>query len=301
MAAVIAGTDNGLWLLGTERRPELDGRRVSALARDGAALWAVVDEHAIERRGADGRWTGAARVDGLRLNCVLPRGAAALAGTSDAHLVRVEDGRASAVAGFDAAADRSEWYTPWGGPPDVRTIAAGAAGEVYANVHVGGILRAEDEGGTWQQTIDIHADVHQVIADPARPGLVLAATAKGLAKSTAGGRSWSFLREGLHAGYCRAVAIAGDTVLLTASSGPSGSRAALYRQPLDGSTPFVKCEDGLPDWFPSNIDSGCLAAADATVAFGTDDGRVYISEDEGGSWEQAAAGLPPVRALVLTP
>lgn len=298
MSSLLAGTDNGVWMVGREQRAALDGRRVGALAADGTALWAVVDDHAVQRRPAGGVWSEAAQVDALRLNCVLPFNGGALAGTSDARLVRVEHGGAVTLAAFDAAADRADWYTPWGGPPDVRSMAAGASGEIYANVHVGGILRSEDGGASWQQTIDIHADVHQVIADRDRPGLVLAATAKGLAISTDGGNSWSFQREGLHAGYCRAVAVAGDTLVLSASSGPSGSRAALYRRPVDGGG-FAKCGDGLPEWFPSNIDSGCLAALGDTVAFGTDDGRVFISEDAGSTWETATTGLPPVRALVF--
>ena len=37
----------------------------------------------------------------------------------------------------------------------MRTIAAGAEGELYVNVHVGGILRSDDDGASWRPTIDI--------------------------------------------------------------------------------------------------------------------------------------------------
>jgi hypothetical protein len=301
MVTVFAGTESGIWHVGPAQRIELDGHRVTALAHDAADVWAVVDDHAIQHRGTDGTWRHVAQIDTFQLNCVLPLGGAALAGTSDAHLVRIENGAGVTVVGFDAAPDRHDWYTPWGGPPDVRTIAAGTSGELYANVHVGGILRSQDGGNSWQPTIDIHADVHQVYADPDHPDIVLAATARGLAISGDGGRSWSFDRDGLHDGYCRAVARAGDAVLLTASLGPSGNRGALYRRPLDRDAPFEKCMNGLPEWFPHNIDSGCLAASGATAAFGTDDGRIFISEDGGVTWEEAASGLPPVRSLTLTP
>lgn len=92
MASLIAGTDNGLWLLGTEQHPELDGRRVSALAGDESTLWAVVDEHTIQRRGADGAWTNAAQLDALGINCVLPRGAVMLAGTYVPSLSQCDTG-----------------------------------------------------------------------------------------------------------------------------------------------------------------------------------------------------------------
>ena len=95
------------------------------------------------------------------------------------------------------------------------------------------------------------------------------------------------------------MAIAGDTVLLTACDGPHGGKAAVYSAPLALDRAFEKCERGLPEWFDDNIDTGCLAAADGTAAFGTVDGEVYISEDAGGTWERAADGLPAVRAVAI--
>jgi hypothetical protein len=44
--------------------------------------------------------------------------------------------------------------------------------DLYANVHVGGILRTADGGETWTPTIDIDADVHHVTT---AEGIVLAA------------------------------------------------------------------------------------------------------------------------------
>ncbi|HEY8199757.1 MAG TPA: hypothetical protein VII47_00210, partial [Actinomycetota bacterium] len=200
---------------------------------------------------------------------------------------------------FESADGRDAWYTPWGGPPDVRSMTAAASGDLYVNVHVGGILRSEDGGGSWRPTIDIHSDVHEVRTVDDRPGLVLAAAAVGPAISTDAGASWSVDPTGLHRSYCRAVALSGSTLLVTASDGPFGKRAAVYRRPLTGSEAFEKCRQGLPEWFPGNIDTGCLAATPDLAAFGTEDGEVFLSDDAGASWEVAASGLPPVRALTI--
>ena len=178
----------------------------------------------------------------------------------------------------------------------MRTIAAGAEGELYVNVHVGGILRSDDDGASWRPTIDIRSDVHEVLAVPGRPGLVLAATGVGTATSEDGGASWSFAHDGLAGRYCRAVALAGDTVLLSASNGPRGGDAAVYRRPLGADGPFQRCTDG----FERNIDTGCLAADGELAAFGTEDGRVFVSRDAGASWKLEASGLPAVQALVVT-
>jgi len=214
-------------------------------------------------------------------------------GTARAHLVR--DG--GVVESFDGVPGRDDWYTPWGGPPDTRSIAEAADGTLHVNVHVGGIPRSRDGGETWQPTIDVDADVHQVLAHPTNPKLILAAGAIGLCVSRDGGDSYDVLTDGLHSTYARAVAIAGDVVLVTASAGPRGGRAAVYRTTIAMDQPFERCTDGLPDWFDDNIDTGCLSALDDTAVFGTVDGDIYVSEDAGSKWEQAASGLPPVRAV----
>jgi hypothetical protein len=101
----------------------------------------------------------------------------------------------------------------------------------------------------------------------------------------------------MHAGYCRAVALAGDTVVVSCSTGPGGGRAGLYRRPLDvpAGAPFERCRDGLPEWFQGNVDTACVDAAGSTVAFGTGTGEVYASGDAGATWERVAAGLPAER------
>jgi photosystem II stability/assembly factor-like uncharacterized protein len=167
---------------------------------------------------------------------------------------------------------------------------------LYVNVHVGGIARSSDGGGSWEPTIDIHSDVHQVLFDPAS-GLVLAASARGLAFSDNGGKSWQFHTAGLQGTYLRAVAVAGETLLVSASTGPSTRRAAVYRRPLKSEEPFQRCQAGLPQWFSDNIDTFCLAASGSWAAFGTSAGSVFLSQDEGRSWTLAAEGLPPVRCV----
>src|SRR6266508_3780082 len=54
-----------------------------------------------------------------------------------------------------------------------------------------------------------------------------------------------------------------------------------------------------PEWFEFNVNTFQLAASGADVALGTDDGRVYVSADAGGSWSLAAEGLPPIHCLAF--
>ncbi len=301
MATILVGTDDGVLRLGGPvQEGWLPGKAVNALTRGQGALWALADGRELWREPLDGG--GVAAVSGeLRLNCLGVDDRGVVAGTSEAHLLRLDGDELRRVAEFDRAQGRNGWYTPWGGPPDVRSLARGADGTLWVNVHVGGILRAEADGG-FTPTIDLDADVHQVAADPGEPRRVLAATAYGLAESRDAGATWSFATEGMHASYCRAVALAGETLLVSCSDGPRGGRATLYRRPSRSpapETPFERCGAGLPEWFERNIDTACLDAAGATVAFGTAGGEVYASADAGATWTREATSLPPVRCLLL--
>ena len=282
MTSVLVGTPAGRVRLGDG--VDLAGEPVSAMAGD----WTLT--------GGRTLWQGTERVaelDGPAATCVLPTPAGVFVGTEEAHLLRFVDGVVEQVVSFDETEGRDGWYTPWGGPPDVRSLSGGPDGSVYVNVHVGGIVRSDDGGRAWHPTIDVDLDVHQVMATGDE---VLAATAYGLARSDDGGRNWDVLADGLHATYSRAVAVAGEAVVVSVSRGPGGQESALYRL-VDGA--FERCSDGLPEWFPGNVDTGCLVACGDTVAAGTGDGSVYLSTDAGRRWELAGSGLGPISALTL--
>jgi hypothetical protein len=297
MASILIGTSDGIYEL--EKPAGLEGRTVSALGAEGPRLWALADGTSLLRSVDGGGWESVAEVEGHRGRCVLPlEGADGLVGTSEARLMRLRGSRLEPVPSFDRVEGRDRWYTPWGGPPDTRSLTRATNGRIFANVHVGGIVRSDD-AETWEPAgISVDSDVHQVLAHPSRANVVLAACAYGLAVSDDGGDTWTFETDGLHASYCRAVAVSAETVLVSASRGHRGEQAAVYR--LTGNRrEFERCSDGLPEWFDDNVDTHCLAAQDGTVALGTTDGSVYVSTDEGATWEQAGANLPSIRCLVI--
>ena len=282
----VLGTSDGL--VGSEGGAWLVGREVTAIASDGPGWLALVDGADVVRVHGD-EVDHRGSVEGETGRCVLGVGDGVLVGTAHARLARVAGGTSEIVASFDDAPGRDDWYTPWGGPPDTRSLSAAPDGRVFVNVHVGGILRAVDPARSWSPTIDIDADVHQVLADPLDASHIVAATALGLAESRDGGDSWTFTTDGLHAPYARAVALDGDRLFLSASTGPRGGRAALYRRE-PGADGFERCEDGLDDWYAGNIDSHRLSAAGGTVLFGTEDGRAFLSDDGGDGWREILSG-----------
>jgi hypothetical protein len=301
---ILVGTDGGLRSFGDAGTPAdaLAGHTVAALAHDGPRTWALVDGRTLYATEDRREWTARAALDGAdSATCLAPTTTGLYVGTEGAHLHRLQAGRLSPIDSFETVDGRKTWYTPWGDPADVRSIAGGRgiAEAIYVNVHVGGVVRSRDGGRSWTPTVDIESDVHQVLAHPSRAEVVLAAAADGFGVSRDSGASWRFITEGMHAHYLRAVAVSDDTVLVSASSGPGGRRAALYRKYLDGDSAFERCTDGLPTWFGDNVDTGCLAARGSFVACGTEDGRVFRSLDAGRHWDVAAKGLPAVTCLSL--
>lgn len=287
---ILTGTADGLYevsLAGEITRHALAGTEVRAVSGD----WAIVD-------GVVRSLSGDRRLElpgGLVPRCLLGgSGGGCVVGTSEAHLFAADANGLQRVASFDEIAGREDWYTPWGGPPDTRSLSTGPKG-MLVNVHVGGVWRAQ--GGSWAQAVSPDRDVHQVIAVESA---VAVAAGGGVGQSLDGGISWTWSTAGLHAPYCRAVAIAGGWLLISASDGPGTQRGAVYRRPLDKpQADFVPCGgDGkLPKFFPYNVDTFELAAAGELVTVGTPAGELYLSEDAGASWRLPDSALPGVHCI----
>jgi hypothetical protein len=299
MSFVVA-TDDGLFHVeedGQSRRLVEGGFRHVVAADDGAValasdgtLWNVDDD-------------GAAEFEQLpptrgTVTCVLVNGTDVWAGTAGAHLLLVREGELQMVDSFDKVDGRETWHTPWGGPPDVRSLDVDEDDVLFASIHVGGIARSLDNGDTWLASGEVEWDVHQVLTVPDYASTVVAACAVGMALSTDAGESWEVESRGLHATYCRAIAIAGDDVLLSVSNGPDGGESALYRRKLEDSV-FDRCRLGLPEWFAGNVDTHCLAAWDEQVVVAAPGGSLFVSNDIGQRWHELASGLPEPRAITI--
>ncbi|AUX38783.1 hypothetical protein SOCE26_001610 [Sorangium cellulosum] len=321
MSAILVGTEHGIHVIaappsessGAGRAPAdaFQGRSIHALVRGGAladgdgAIWALVDGREIwrvERTEAGLATALVAASQAPDLRCLHPWNDVLLAGAAGAHLLRLQDGELHLVQPFESVEGRETWGTPWGAPPDVRSIASSADGTLYVNVHVGGVVRSDDEGQSFLPTLPVDVDVHQVVVPPSSRARVVAATGmQGLAESTDHGRTWEYFTDGMHATYCRAVTVADGTVLVSCSRGPSGKEAALYRRPLGAprAVVFEHVREGVPEWHDDNIDTGCLDSIYTRVAYGTSSGEVFWSEDAGRSFRRAASGLPGIRAVLI--
>jgi hypothetical protein len=310
-ATILAATwRDGLFVFsGEARQQELAGQAVGALVPDrhGGAL-AIVDGHSLCRRTPQGEWNAIATTE-IPLACAVEVGDVIYVGTDDAHVLRVStNGQIDTLRGFDAVPGRDAWYAGSAlidgqlvGPPlGIRSIAATSDGAVLlANVHVGGVPRSTDGGVTWQPTLNIDSDVHEVCAHSIDPGIVIAASAIGLCVSRDGGATWTIEQEGLHALHCSAAAFVGNDILVAASADHFASQGAVYRRPIDGGYPLAPIGGDFPRWTDGIADTGCIAARASSVAVADKGGNLYVSVDAGRTWSHRANGLPAVSSVLV--
>lgn len=299
--SVLVTTDDGYHIFSSSGKhfTSLEGHRVEGFTPGPGGTWlAVIDSNEIWSHGADGEWTPLAKSE-ANLTAVVAAADAVFAGTRDARVLRLaSSGALEPLSAFDTTAGRDEWHAV--GPPlSVRTMTATAdGGVVLVNVHVGGIPRTSDGGASWQPTIDVDDDVHQVLAHPTRPEIVVAAASVGLCRSRDGGATWSSTTEGMAMSYARGVAIVGDDVAVTVSDGPWSERAAIYRASVDGG-PVARVTGGLPEHLHGNIDSRCIASDGKVVALADGAGDVWRSAEGFEGFERIAEGLAGVTGVAV--
>ena len=308
---LVATWDDGLFAVnGDGRMQEIANQPVRGLAPDGrGGALAIIGRHSLRRRAPSGEWTTVATSE-FELSCCMAVGDAIYAGTDDARMLRLSHGSSvlDPIDGFDNVAGRDAWFAGSAivngqrlGPPlGIRSVAANANGTIlFANVHVGGMPRSMDGGRTWQPTIDINSDVHEVRAHPADPDIVVAASAVGLCISRDAGATWTIECDGLHASHCSAVAFSGDNIFVSASVDPFAAQGRIYRRPIRPDGKIVAVEDGLPAWTNRRADTGCIATKGSTIAVVDGAGTLYLSTEFGRTWSGSSSELPTPSSVLI--
>jgi hypothetical protein len=310
-AILVATWGDGLFAVtGDGLTQEIANQPVRGLAPDarGGAL-AIAGQHSLWRRATGGEWARVATSE-FELSCCMAVRDTIYVGTDDARMLRLNAGSRvlEPVEGFDSVAGRDAWFAGSAiingqrlGPPlGIRSVAANSDGSIlFANVHVGGIPRSMDGGKTWEPTIDIDTDVHEVRTHYADAGIVVAAAAIGLCISRDGGAMWTIEWEGLHASYCSAVAFSGDDILASASRDHFADQGRIYRRPVKPEGSVAAVEGGLPEWTAGIVDTGCIAANGSSIAVVDSAGNLYCSEDFGRAWSGRRTGLAAPSGVLI--
>jgi len=227
-----------------------------------------------------------------------------LIGTEAPHIYRLKGtkGPARRLESFDKLEVRKQWHTPWGGPAAVRSMARTSDGRLYADIHVGSIMRSRDMGKTWEPvTPELNEDVHQVTTSLEADNRVYADTADAVWISDDGGDSWERRADGWPARYGRAIAVHPDDpelILATVSDGPHGKNVhgKLFRSEDAGKT-WTQVKDGFPASTVANINTNNVRFTPDGRAWVAADDTLYLGENRATEWKEVWKAPEPIRIL----
>ena len=178
---------------------------------------------------------------------------------------------------------------------------------MYVSIEVGGLLRSDDHGQTWQDVPGMYEDVHRLVINPADPRRMFVSGGNGIYVSEDEGATWmhATTREHELGGYPDQLVYQPgnpDTMFVaSAQHGPGAWRethfaGARISRSRDGGRTWEILRAGLPDRMQGNIEAMCLEESDAGCAIfaATTAGEVFASEDGGESWQAIVTGLAPI-------
>lgn len=254
------------------------------------------------------------------------------AGVEPTALFRSDDGGQtfSLVRGLWEHPHREKW-TPGGGGMALHTVIPNPvdARRLTVAMSTGGVYQTADGGVSWHPANKgVTADflpgefpefgqcVHKVARDPADPETLYLQNHGGVFRTRDGGQSWHRIDDGLpkdNFGFPIVAHPRRPGVIYTFPLDgemkrfrfPPDAQCAVYRSE-DGGDSWSELRDGLPDtpfWAAVMRDAMCADDADPTgIYFGTRNGEVYCSPDDGDHFSLVADKLPDilcVRAAVI--
>jgi photosystem II stability/assembly factor-like uncharacterized protein len=210
---------------------------------------------------------------------------------------------------------RDKW-TPGFGGLGLHSIAIDAKDpkKMSVGVSVGGVYSTTDGGATWTQDNqtnlserpDVFGCIHKLLAHPEEPGLRFMRVHEEVYWRDPGETSWRFITPGLPTNFGFAAAIHPrhrSTAYVIPLEGMTRTAApfgiGVYRTQDKGKS-WKKLEKGLPQGAPlealrEGMHNDRLDPLG--LYFGTANGDVWASRDEGESWSRIAQYLPYVTSV----
>jgi photosystem II stability/assembly factor-like uncharacterized protein len=274
--AVVVNDDGENWRV---VRRGLAGRTVTGItACAGTVLAGTLDGIA---RSDDGGATWRDASAGLTvrhvrwLACAPADDSVALVGTEPATIHRwTGDGPWRECPEVAQLRDAQGWWLPYSpeagcvrgfAARSVRACEARAHGvRIYAAVEVGGVLRSDDGGETWEMVAGnggdprdlqppaplVHPDVHSITVHPSSPDRVTAPTGGGLYRTEDGGTTWTCL----YACYCRAAWVdPEDPAHIVFGPADGVSRNGRIEESVDGGRTWRPASEGQDVPWPRHM------------------------------------------------
>ena len=193
---------------------------------------------------------------------------------------------------------------------------------VTIGVSVGGVWTSKDERATWRligtglrsdymppgmEGDPLSQDAHRIVQCPANPDRLWMQHHNGIFRTDDGGENWQELKDVLPSSFGFAVAVHPrdpDTAWFVPATKdeqriPVDARLVVTRT-RDGGAQFDVLHRGLPEVpaydlvYRHALD---VASDGKRLAFGSTTGSLWVSEDQGDSWQTVSRHLPPVSCV----
>lgn len=244
------------------------------------------------------------------------------AGVAEAGLFTSQDNGVnwSPVKGLNEHRTRDDWEPGFGGLCAHRVKIDGE--RQWVAISAVGVFRSDDEGVTWEPVNDgveptglpddsprpeVGYCVHCLAHDPANPNRIWRQDHMGVYRTADGGDNWERIEKGLPANF-GFVMWRDDsserlfTIPLEADANrvPVDGALRVYRSDNDGDT-WVESGTG---WTSSPQFTGVLRGAfdgdnEGTFCFGTTGGKLWLTTDNGESWDELDPAFPRIGAVSL--
>ena len=322
---ILAGTSKGVFSIETgEARHVLESRGVRDLVSYDNRVFAGTGAGVFASDDAGETWSLAGLEDHEVWQIRGAGNGVLYAGTQPAGLFRSDDRGETwhEIESFSQVPEAADWCVPIEPPLPGRAralvIDRDDPRRIWVGVEVGGIMRSEDGGETWN--LDLpgeNPDLHMMCAQPDKPEVLYASTGygrqdgvaemiegnAGVFRSDDGGASWQYAWKGITPRYSRPMCIDPRSPHgLTVASAPTafssfkddgGAQAVLLRSEDGGGSWRSLCD---PAHSPSHANIHGLTPdleQPGGVVIGTDTGEVWrVSNDA--QWTPLATGLPAV-------
>lgn len=202
--------------------------------------------------------------------------------------------------------DLHHWFLPYSPAAGCARGLAFHGNRAYAAIEVGGVLRSDDRGATWDmaggssgdpnlrgmQAPQVHPDVHSISVHDSSPELVFAPTGGGLYRSNDGGNTWEFLYDC----YCRACWVDSqdpDHIIL----GPADSvdQYGRIEETVDGGKTWMLASDGLAVPWRNNMIERFTQAGEELLAV-LAQGQIISSSLKKREWNETLPEIHGVQA-----
>jgi photosystem II stability/assembly factor-like uncharacterized protein len=246
------------------------------------------------------------------------------AGVAPAALFRSDDGGKTweEIKTLTAHPTRPKWH-PGAGGLCLHSIAIDPAhaGRMFVGISAVGVFRTDDGGKSWQvanrgtraefmpnKYPEYGQCVHKLLIADGGRSVLFQQNHCGVYRSANGGESWDEITKGLPSDFGFPLGIhprERETIYVIPLQG------AEFRCPPDGKLRVFRSENGGKKWraltkgLPqSDAFTGIYREGMATdsfdpagIYFGTNNGKIFASRDDGDSWSLLADNLPPVYSM----